>query len=216
MKELDFSSPRDLGEAMATILEPQKTEKIYDGAFGGLNFLIAVKDYIYKRNKINEYSADNLYGKEINAETYLKSIEKAKNSNINTNYLINENTLKQVSKSAGKYDVVISCPPFGLKTDNDLGELEIKTSDGVNKFVQHYINSLVDGGRAAVVLTNSFLFSNSKASIELRKTLIQNCNLQAILGLHPKTFSYTGVNVSVIFFIKSEKTTKIKYYSKNL
>lgn len=216
MKELDFSSPRELGAAITTLLEPQASEKIYDGAFGGLSFLLAIKDYIDRRDEKNSNNSNNIFGKEINTDTYQQAIEKAKKHNININNLINENTLKQVSESVQKYDVVISCPPFGLKTENDFGELGIKTNDGVNKFIQHYINSLVNGGRAAIVVANSFLFSNSKASIELRKCIVENCNLHTVLGLPSKTFSYAGVTTSVLFFIKGEPTKQIKYYSKEL
>jgi type I restriction enzyme M protein len=216
MKELDFSSPRELGTTMATLLEPQASEKIYDGAFGELSFLLAIKDYIDRRDEKENYHSTDIYGKEINADIYQRAIEKAKKHNININNFTNENTIKQISKSVQKYDVVISCPPFGLKTENDYGELGIKTTDGVNKFLQHYINSLVNGGRAAIVVTNSFLYSNSKATIDLRKSLIENCNLHTVLGLPPKTFSYAGVNTSVLFFIKGKSTKEIKYYSKEL
>jgi type I restriction-modification system DNA methylase subunit len=76
MKELDFSSPRELGTTMATLLEPQASEKIYDGAFGELSFLLAIKDYIDRRDEKENYHSTDIYGKEINADIYQRAIEK--------------------------------------------------------------------------------------------------------------------------------------------
>ena len=212
--EFDLSSPRDLGIALVNLLQPKSTEKIYDGAFGSLGFLLEAKSYI-DRHENNKLIASNFYGREINNELFDLALEKAEKNGLSDGHFFNENTLKIELEDGGRFDIAISCPPFGLKADiTNIGKLGIKTRNGTNKFIQHYISSLKEGGRAAVVVTNSFLFSTRNDSIELRKYLIGNCNLHSILELPSGTFSYTNISTSVIFFTKEGKTTEIKYYSK--
>lgn len=216
MKALDFSSPKALGAAMTTLLEPKQSEKIYDGACGKLGFLLAAKEYIDRHHTQSNKPFDNIYGNEIHPDIYCEAIEIAKDHDINTSNLLNKNTIKKDSKSTQKYDVIISNLPCGLKTERGIGELGIETNDSANKFLQHYIDSLVDGGRAAIVVTNSLLFSQSNAFIKLRKSLIEQCDLHTILGLPARTFSYAAIKCSVLFFVKGMATKEIKYYAKEL
>lgn len=80
-------------------------------------------------------------------------------------------------------------------------------------FLQHFIKMLRAGGNAGIVIKNTFL-SNDDA-IELRKSLLQNCNLYAILDLPQKVFT-AGVKTVILFFKKGEPTKRIWYYQLNL
>ena len=68
------------------------------------------------------------------------------------------------------------------------------------------------GGRAAVVIKNTFLSNSDNASSALRKELLEYCNLHTILDCPQKTFSGAGVNTVVLFFQKGSPTKKIWYY----
>jgi type I restriction enzyme M protein len=77
-------------------------------------------------------------------------------------------------------------------------------------FMQHFIKMLKAGGRAGIVIKNTFL-SNGDASA-IRKMLLENCNLHTILDLPSGVFTGAGVKTVVLFFTKGEPTEKIWYY----
>ena len=71
---------------------------------------------------------------------------------------------------------------------------------------------LKPGGRAAIVIKNTFLSNTDNAAIALRKELLENCNLHTVLDCPAKTFLGAGVKTVVLFFTKGEPTQKIWYY----
>tara|TARA_R110002124_G_scaffold149220_1_gene315063 strand:- start:209322 stop:211130 length:1809 start_codon:yes stop_codon:yes gene_type:complete len=210
--EGEYSSPTDLGAAIVSVLNPRLSETIYDGAFGRLGFLCSAKDYIEQQEEeINPY---NFYGSEINRNVFLSSLQRAIEAGLKGDNLKNEDTLKNNSKD--EFDVIISHPPLGLRIENTEGDLGIKTSEGTNKFIQHYIRRLKVDGRAAIVVMNSFFTSRSKSMAALRKYLLLNCDLYTVLELPQKTFKHTGVGASVLFLRKGAPTKSIQYYLKDL
>jgi type I restriction enzyme M protein len=72
------------------------------------------------------------------------------------------------------------------------------------------------GGKAGVVIKNTFLSNNDNASVALRKQLIDSCNLHTILDLPGGTFTGAGVKTIVLFFEKGKPTKKVWYYQLNL
>jgi type I restriction enzyme M protein len=78
--------------------------------------------------------------------------------------------------------------------------------------MQHFIKSLKTGGRAAIVIKNTFLSNADNASISLRKQLLESCNLYTILDMPSGTFTGAGVKTVVLFFQKGEPTKNIWYY----
>ena len=118
--------------------------------------------------------------------------------------------LSQIQESDRK-NVILANPPFG---GNERGEVlqnfEIRTSETAYMFMQHFIKMLKAGGRAGIVIKNTFL-SNGDASA-IRKMLLENCNLHTILDLPSGVFTGAGVKTVVLFFTKGQPTEKIWYY----
>jgi type I restriction enzyme M protein len=79
-------------------------------------------------------------------------------------------------------------------------------------FLQHFIKSLKAGGRAAIVIKNTFLSNTDNASVALRKELLDNCNLHTVLDMPGGTFQGAGVKTVVLFFEKGAPTRKIWLY----
>ena len=82
--------------------------------------------------------------------------------------------------------------------------------------MQHFIKLLKAGGRAGVVIKNTFLSNTDNASISLRKELLETCNLHTILDLPGGAFPGAGVKTVVLFFDKGSPTKEIQYYQLNL
>jgi type I restriction enzyme M protein len=88
----------------------------------------------------------------------------------------------------------------------------IKTGETAFLFLQHFIKSLKAGGRAGIVIKNTFLSNTDKASLALRKELLENCNLHTVLDMPSGTFQGAGVKTVVLFFEKGAPTRKIWFY----
>ena len=82
--------------------------------------------------------------------------------------------------------------------------------------MQHFVKILRAGGKAGVVIKNTFLSNTDNASVALRKLLLENCNLHTVLDLPGGTFTGAGVKTVVLFFEKGSATKKVWFYQLNL
>lgn len=83
-------------------------------------------------------------------------------------------------------------------------------------FLQHFIKRLKAGGRAGIVIKNTFLSNSDNASVSLRKLLLESCDLHTVLDLPGGTFTGAGVKTVVLFFEKGKPTKKTWFYQLNL
>tara|TARA_B100001057_G_scaffold212961_1_gene213293 strand:- start:1005 stop:1556 length:552 start_codon:yes stop_codon:yes gene_type:complete len=88
----------------------------------------------------------------------------------------------------------------------------IKTSASENMFMQYFIKNLKQGGRAAIIIKNTFLTNDDNATKALRQELLTECNLHTILDMPQGTFLGAGVKTVVLFFNKGEATQDVWYY----
>ena len=112
-----------------------------------------------------------------------------------------------------RYDVILANPPFGGKERKEVQQnFPIKTGETAFLFLQHFIKSLKAGGRAAIVIKNTFLSNTDNASVSIRKLLLESCNLHTVLDCPGGTFQGAGVKTVVLFFEKGAPTRKVWYY----
>ena len=116
-----------------------------------------------------------------------------------------------------RYDIVLANPPFGGKERAEVQQnFPIKTGETASLFLQHFIKIMKAGGKAGVVIKNTFLSNTDNASVSLRKLLLENCNLHTVLDLPGGTFTGAGVKTVVLFFEKGSATKKVWFYQLNL
>lgn len=116
-----------------------------------------------------------------------------------------------------RFDIILANPPFGGKERAEVQQnFPIKTGETASLFLQHFIKILKAGGKAAVVIKNTFLSNTDNASVALRKLLLESCNLHTVLDLPGGTFTGAGVKTVVLFFDKGTETKKVWYYQLNL
>ena len=112
-----------------------------------------------------------------------------------------------------RYDVILANPPFGGSEQKQVQQnFPIKSGETAYLFLQHFIKSLKAGGRAGIVIKNTFLSITDNASISLRKLLLDTCDLHTVLDCPSGTFQGAGVKTVVLFFDKGSKTKNIWYY----
>lgn len=124
-------------------------------------------------------------------------------------------TLSKRFEVADRYDVVLANPPF--KGSIDKGDITERLSLATTKtellFVARIIDLLRIGGRAGVIVPDGVLFGSSKAHVQLRKSLLESCELQGIVSMPGGVFKpYAGVSTAVLFFVKGGVTGNVWFY----
>jgi len=218
----EYYTPRPLIRAIVEVVDPQIGETIYDGAAGSAGFLAESFSYMTQdREKLSPKDWDILqkntfYGKELKSLAYivgtmnliLHGIEAPNIKHTNT---LAENIMDIEGKD--KYDIVLANPPFGAGIGREIQQnFPIKTGETAFLFLQHFIKSLKAGGRAGIVIKNTFLSNTDNASISLRKLLLESCDLHTILDCPQGTFLGAGVKTVVLFFEKGRSTRNTWYY----
>jgi type I restriction enzyme M protein len=156
------------------------------------------------------------YGKEKKNLAYVIGTMNMILHGIDAPHLLHVNTLTEDIRhiqEKDRYDVILTNPPFGGKERKEIQQnFDIKTGETAFLFLQHFIKSLKTGGRAAVVIKNTFLSNTDNASVSLRKHILASCNLHTILDMPSGTFLGAGVKTVILFFQKGEPTKNIWYY----
>ncbi len=217
----EYYTPRPLIRAMIDVLQLQIGETIYDGAAGSAGFLCEAFDYLRKREGLSTSDLKTLqettfYAKEKKSLAYVIAIMNMILHGIEAPNVLHTNTLGENLadiQPSNQHDVILANPPFGGKERPEVQQnFPIKSSETAYLFLQHFVKTLKPGGRAAIVIKNTFLSNTDNAAIALRKELLENCNLHSVLDCPAKTFLGAGVKTVVLFFTKGEATQKVWFY----
>ena len=187
---------------------------------GSAGFLCESYDYLRPQAKraadLKTLQEKTFYGMEKKSLAYVIAIMNMILHGIETPNIVHANTLSfnlADVQDKDRYDVILANPPFGGKERKEVQQnFPIKTGETAFLFLQHFIKYLKAGGRAAVVIKNTFLSNTDNASVSLRKLLLESCNLHTVLDCPGGTFQGAGVKTVVLFFEKGAPTRKTWYY----
>ena len=218
----EYYTPRPLIRAMVQVTAPKIGETIYDGACGSAGFLCESHDYLRHGKKklttsqLKKLQQKTFYGKEKKSLAYIIGIMNMILHAIDAPNIIHTNTLTENLadiQERDRFDIILANPPFGGKERKEVQQnFPIKTGETAFLFLQHFIKRLKAGGRAAVVIKNTFLSNSDNASKALRQELLESCNLHTVLDCPGGTFLGAGVKTVVLFFEKGAPTRKTWYY----
>lgn len=221
----EYYTPRPLIRAMIDVIQPKVGETIYDPAAGSAGFLCEAYDYLrqggsekkkLKTDELRILQESTFYAKEKKSLAYVIAIMNMILHGIEAPNVVHTNTLAENLQDITpnkQHDIILANPPFGGKERKEVQQnFTIKTGETAFLFLQHFIKSLKPGGRAAVVIKNTFLSNGDNAAIALRKELLETCNLHTVLDCPAKTFLGAGVKTVVLFFTKGAPTKQIWYY----
>jgi type I restriction enzyme M protein len=218
-----YFTPRALINSMVRCIKPQAGEVIQDPAAGTAGFLIAADQYIKQQT-------DNLYDLTAKARTFQKNkafvgVELVPSTRrlALMNCLLHGmegddegvvhqgNALGMAGASLPKADIILANPPFGTAKGGEASitrdDLTHPTSNKQLAFLQHIYRNLKPGGRAAVVLPDNVLFE-AGVGTDVRRDLMNKCNLHTILRLPTGIFYAQGVKTNVLFFTKGSAKNK--------
>jgi type I restriction enzyme M protein len=216
-----YYTPRPLIRAMINVVDPKIGETVYDGAAGSCGFLCEAYEYMYERmdkttDNLKTLEEKTFYGKEKKNLAYVIGIMNMILHGIEAPNIIHTNTLGENIRDIqekNRYHVILANPPFGGKERKEVQQnFDIKTGETAFLFLQHFIKSLKTGGRAAIVIKNTFFSNTDNASVALRQYLLESCNLHTVLDMPSGTFLGAGVKTVTLFFQKGEPTNSIWYY----
>lgn len=213
-----YFTPRPLINSIVELMQPEPGEHIQDPAAGTGGFLIAADRYIRERT-------DDLYDLKTSEQEFQKSkayvgmelVPETRRLGL-MNLMLHDiegtlhlgNTLSSKGQHLGKADLVLTNPPFGTAKGGGVtrDDFTFPTNNKQLAFLQHIYRSLREpsgkrarGGRAAVVLPDNVLFEEN-AGTEIRRDLMNKCNLHTILRLPTGIFYAQGVKTNVLFFTR--------------
>jgi len=236
-----FRTPRHIIGMMVKLVNPKLGEKICDPACGTAGFLVNAYQHILETNTTKdlikydeEGSPHNLIGDKITDKKHWKLLREntffgydfdqtmvriaAMNMilhGIESPNLRRTDTLSKNFDNNSRYDVVLANPPFTGSIDkSDINDnLKIKTAKTELLFLELFYNLLNIGGKGAVIVPNGVLFGSSNAHKDIRKKLLEECQLEAVISMPSGVFMpYSGVGTAVLIFTKGGQTEKVWFY----
>jgi type I restriction enzyme M protein len=221
----EYYTPRPLIKTIVKVVAPEIGQTIYDGAVGSAGFLCESFEYLKTSKNLTTKDTETLqkktfYGKEKKSLAYIIGTMNMILHGVEAPNIVHTNTLAENIadiQEKDRYDIVLANPPFGGKERAEVQQnFPIKTGETASLFLQHFVKILKAGGKAGMVIKNTFLSNTDNASISLRKLLLENCNLHTVLDLPSGTFTGAGVKTVVLFFEKGSSTKKVWFYQLNL
>lgn len=221
----EYYTPRPLIQSIVKVINPQIGETVYDAAVGSAGFLCEAYEHMRNAKELTAAEYETLQtttfiGKEKKSLAYVIGIMNMILHGVEAPNIVRTNTLAENIadiEQKDRVDVVLANPPFGGKERPEIQEnFPIKTSETAYLFLQHFIKKLKAEGRCGIVIKNTFLSNTDNASVALRKQLLEECNLYAVLDLPGGAFIGTGVKTVVLFFEKGRPTQKVWYYQLNV
>ena len=223
-----FRTPRHIIQLMVDLMGPKPTDEICDPACGTAGFLVAASEYLrthhpsvltdaaqrahFHHSMFHGYDFDStmlrigsmsmlLHGVEGPDIRYKDSLSAAGNAD------------------TGKFSLVLANPPFAGSLDYESTSKELQKTVKTRKtellFLAHFVRMLKTGGRAAVIVPDGVLFGSSKAHKDLRRLLVEDQKLDAVIKLPSGVFRpYAGVSTAILLFTKTNSggTDQVWFY----
>lgn len=211
----EYFTPRHIVKIMVKLVDPKFGETIYDPACGTGGFLIETFKHIKKsckltKSNIKKMKYETVFGVELTDTARIAKMNMILTGDGHTNIKQYDSLEKPIKN---KYDVVLTNFPFSQETD--FGNLYgFDTTDANPIFLKHIMDSINDGGRVGVITFQGVLYDSNKTYVDLRKYLLTNFNLEAVIKLNNFVFRpYTGVHTSILIFNKGESTKKVWFFN---
>lgn len=240
-KNGQFRTPRHIIQMICSLVDPKLGDEICDPACGTGGFLLGAYQNILTRHTspnlretdengierglVGDQLSDErqwqvlrertFYGFDFDTTMVRIGMMNLLLHGIDRPNLTYRDTLSKKFDEKERYDVVLANPPFKGSIDkSDIHEdLRLKTTKTELLFVNRIIDLLRIGGRAGVIVPDGVLFGSSNAHRDLRKMLLDDCELQGVVSMPSGVFKpYAGVSTAVLVFVKGGKTEDVWFY----
>lgn len=223
-----FRTPRHIIQLMVEMMAPKPGDTIVDPASGTCGFLVAASEYMRANHADaiasgegkRQYHHDMFHGFDFdNTMLRIGSMNMLLHGVEQPDVRYRDSLAEANTGDAGAYSLILANPPFAGSLDNentakDLQQI-VKTKKTELLFLALFLRLLKPGGRAAVIVPDGVLFGSSKAHKELRRILVEDQKLDAVVKLPSGVFKpYAGVSTAILFFTKTDSggTDNVWFY----
>ena len=222
-----FRTPRHIIEMMVELTKPQPDDIIIDPALGSAGFLIAAQNYLRKNHsdmfldekKRNHFNNDMFFGNDMDRTMLRIGAMNMLLHGVDNPNISYRDSLSEQNTDVEKYSLVLANPPFKGSLDYEAVSADLlkvtKTKKTELLFLALFLRILKKGGRAAVIVPDGVLFGSSNAHKQIRKEIIDNNKLDAVISMPSGVFKpYAGVSTAILVFTKtgSGGTDKVWFY----
>ena len=223
-----FRTPQHIIDLLVELMEPQLGEKIIDPACGTAGFLINAAEWMklkHKQSLYNTNTRQKFYDGTFTGYDFDRAMNRIATMNsymhgFNEPNIAYRDSLSELPAHEHEhYDIVLANPPFAGSLDAERVDPEIRKIANTKKtellFLARFLTLLKVGGRAAVIVPEGVLFGSTKAHKALRKELVENQKLDAVIKLPSGVFKpYSGVSTAVLCFTKTDSggTDEVWFY----
>ncbi len=211
----EYFTPRHIVRLMVDLVDPLYGETVYDPCCGTGGFLICAFEYIKQKVAHDDSTLDvlkneSVFGRELTGTAKVAKMNMILTGDGHTNIQQMDSLSEPVNDA---YDIVLTNYPFSQRT-RYAGLYGHTGNDANPVFLAHAIRALKPGGRAAVIVPDGLLFGEKTQYVNIRKHLLQNCEVQAVVQLHPYVFRpYASQPTSILVFRKGSPTRDVWFFT---
>jgi len=211
-----FRTPRHIIRMMVELMQPTLKDEICDPAMGSAGFIVESAKYIaenYKQELLKKENADHFRGSMFHGFDTDSTMLRIGAMNLMLHGVEEpdvayRDSLSSSNNDTEKYTLCLANPPFAGSIDSEDTSKSLLAITNTKKtellFVSLFIRMLQTGGRCASIVPDGVLFGNSNAHVALRKELVENHTLRAVISMPSGVFQpYSGVSTAVLIFTKT-------------
>lgn len=212
-----FRTPRHIIHMMVELMDPTAQEVICDPACGTSGFLVAAAEYLretrrqeifYNRENLEHYMDGMFHGFDMDRTMLRIGAMNMMTHGIENPDIQYRDSLSDQNTDREKYTLVLANPPFKGSLDADTVSADLlklcKTKKTELLFLALFLRMLKVGGRCACIVPDGVLFGSSKAHKDIRKALVEDNRLEAVISMPSGVFKpYAGVSTAVLVFTKT-------------
>lgn len=210
-----FRTPKHIREMMVELLAPTPDDYIVDPACGTAGFLVSASEYIRKKyeDTMTNEQWENYTSKAFTGFDTDHTMLRISAMNLMLHSITNpeidyKDSVSKQNQISSKYTICLANPPFKGTVDAESINDDLKAVTNTKKtellFLALFLRLLKTGGRCACIVPDGVLFGSSKAHKSIRKELVENHKLQAVISMPSGVFKpYAGVSTAVLVFTKT-------------
>lgn len=223
-----FRTPRHIIELMVEMTQPKPGDEICDPACGSAGFLVASAAYLAREHHLTllgKEQADHFHNSMFHGFDFDRTMLRIGSMNMllhnvqNPDIRYRDSLSQSVENEHSRYTLILANPPFAgsldLESSSKKLQAIVKTRKTELLFMALFLRLLKPGGRAAVIVPDGVLFNSSNAYKALRKKLVDEHKLEAVVKLPPGVFKpYAGVSTAILFFTRTDSggTDNVWFY----
>ncbi|MDO4352844.1 MAG: class I SAM-dependent DNA methyltransferase [Clostridia bacterium] len=212
-----FRTPRHIIKMMVELMNPQPDDIICDPACGTSGFLVTAGEYLkdrykeeifFNKQKKDHYMNRMFFGYDMDRTMLRIGAMNMMTHGVSSPFIEYRDSLSDQNPDSDKYSLILANPPFKGSLDADSVSADLlkvcKTKKTELLFLALFIRMLKIGGRCACIVPDGVLFGSSKAHKDIRKALVEENRLEAVISMPSGVFKpYAGVSTGILVFTKT-------------